>query len=131
MGLLLITLILIGVFHNSKAVEVTPNSKIVIITHDGIKQVVPSNDKNVGSLLKRLNIVIASGDVVQPSLTTQIHQDDFRINIFRALPVEIVENGNVNFTYSAATSPRAIAQAAGAQVYPADYVSEQQTFLSS
>jgi len=122
LGLLFATMILIGVFHNAKVVEVTPNSKIVIITHDGIKQVAPSNDKNVGDLLTRLDITVKSGDVVEPSLTTPINQDDFRINIYRALPVEIVENGSVNFTYSAASTPRAIAAQAGVQVYPADYV---------
>lgn len=124
LGLFFVSLILIGVFHNSKVIEVTPNSKIVIITHDGIKQIVPSNDKTVGDLLTRLDIKINPGDVVQPSLTTPIDQDDFRINIYRALPVAIVENGNVSFTYSAATTPRAIADQAGVQVYAADYVKD-------
>jgi uncharacterized protein YabE (DUF348 family) len=122
LGLILISLILVGLFHNAKAIEVTPDSKIVIITHDGIKQIVPTNDKNVGDLLKRLNITIKSGDVVQPSLTTPINQDDFRVNIYRALPVAIKENGSITFTYSAATTPRAIAAQAGVVVYAADYV---------
>lgn len=124
LSLIFVTLILLGLFHNSKVIQVTPDSKIVIITHDGVKQIVPSDDKDVGDLLKRLDITISAGDVVQPNLTTPINQDDFRINIFRALPVAIDENGNVKYTYSAATTPRAIADQAGVQVYAADYVKD-------
>jgi len=29
--------------------------------------------------------------VVEPSLTTAINQEDFRINVYRAVPVEIIE----------------------------------------
>jgi len=120
--LLLLTSVLLVLFGNSKAIEVTPDSKIVIITHDGIRQVVPSDDKTVGALLNKLDIKLHTGDVVRPGLSTAIEQDDFRINIYRALPVEIVEGSNVDYTFSAAATPRAIAEQAGFTVYPADYV---------
>lgn len=123
--LILLTFILLSIFGNAKAIHVTPETKIVIITHDGIRQVVPSDDKTVGDLLARLNIKLHTGDVVQPNLDTPIDQDDFRINIYRALPVEIVENGTVDYTYSAATTPRAIANQAGVTVYPADNVTTE------
>lgn len=131
--LFLAAFLLLAVFGNSKKIQVTPDSKIVIITHDGIKQVVPSNDKTVSALLQHLHIKIHTGDVVQPSLATPINQDDFRINIYRALPVAIEENGSTNFTFSAATTPRAIAAQAGITVYPADYVSAvpNQNFLQN
>ncbi len=122
-SLILAAFILLLIFGNAKQIQVTPNSKIVIVTHDGIKQIVPSNDKTVGLLLSHLHIHIASGDVVSPSLATPIYQDDFRVNIYRALPVEIVENGSTSYTFSAATTPRSIANQAGVNVYPADYVS--------
>lgn len=125
--LILLTFLLLVVFGNAKQIHVTPNSKIVIITHDGIRQIVPSNDKTVGDLLQRLDIKIHSGDVVQPSLSTDIDQDDFRINIYRAVPVEIINNGVENYTFSAATTPRAIAQQADTGVTATDYVTSQQS----
>lgn len=99
-----------------------PGPKLVIINHDHVVQIVPSIEPTVGKLLTKLNIVLHTGDVVQPSLTTTINQDDFRINIYRAVPVEIVENGVKKFTFSAAATPRAIAEQAGIKLYPEDYV---------
>ncbi len=99
-----------------------PVTKVVIISHDNVKQIVPSIEPTVGKLLAKLNIVLRTGDVVQPSLNTVINQDDFRINIYRAVPVEIIENGVKKFTFSAAVTPRAIVEQAGIKLYPQDYV---------
>ncbi len=131
--LILLTFILFRAFGNAAVIQVTPNSKIAIVSHDGIQQVVPTNDKTVGDLLDKLHIKLHTGDVVQPSLDTPINQDDFRINIIRAVPVEIVQNGTVNYTFSAAATPRAIAEQAGTNVSATDYVTSQPTenFLSS
>ena len=123
--LILATFMLLGIFGRTKAIEVTPNSKIVIISHDGIKQIVPSNDKTVGQLIAHLHIHLNKGDVIQPSLATHINQDDFRINIHRAIPVEIVKGTSVDYTFSAAATPRAIADQAGVQVYPENKVTAQ------
>lgn len=131
--LILITFILLDLFGNSAAIQVTPNSKIAIISHDGITQIVPTDDKTVGDLLNKLHITLHPGDVVRPDLNTPIDQDDFRINIYRAIPVEIVNNGTTDFTFSAAATPRAIADQAGLNVSPTDYVTRRPTenFLKS
>ncbi|MEI9914095.1 MAG: ubiquitin-like domain-containing protein [Candidatus Saccharibacteria bacterium] len=51
----------------------------------------------------------------------------------RAVPVAVDVNGQTDYTYSAASTPRAIAQQAGASVAPTDYVTAQptQNFLQS
>ena len=122
LSLSLATIVLYHFFQNSKSIMVTPDSKIVIISHDGVRQVVPTKDKTVGILLKRLRITLHYGDVVEPSLSTAINQDDFRINIFRAKPVAIDTPSKTVFTYSAAQTPRAVVQQAGISIYPEDYV---------
>lgn len=97
--------------------------KIVIISHDGEQQIVPSKADTVGSLLQRLNIKLGEGDVVEPMATTKIDQEQFRINIYRAVPVQIVdENGKKTFAYSAAKTPRSVATQAGTVLYPEDRV---------
>lgn len=103
------------------------DAKIVIISHDRAEQIVPSNEQTVGQLLDKLDIKLATGDVVEPAANTMIDQDQFRINIYRALPVKIVDGSNVTYTYSAATTPRAIAQQAGVTVYPEDGVASTPT----
>lgn len=131
--LILLTIAFVIFFGNAKQIQVTPDSKIVIITDAGIKQVVPSDDKTVGTLLKRLNITLGQDDVVQPSLSTPINQDDFRINIYRAVPVEIVEDSVAYYSFSAAMTPRAIANQVGVVATASDYVTSQpsENFLAS
>ena len=53
------------------------------------------------------------GDVVEPSEDTRINQDDFRINIYRAVPVRVVDGNKTSLIYSAATTSRSIARQAG------------------
>ncbi len=99
------------------------DTKIVIITDAGKQDTVPTKEPTVGALLHSLAITIHPGDVVEPNITTPITQDDFRINIYRGQPVEVVVGDQHTFAFSAATTPRAIAQQAGITVYPEDYVS--------
>ena len=102
----------------------TPKSSayIVIVSHDGAHQTVPSREPTVGALINKLHIRINQGDVVEPSQTTHINSDDFRINIYRATPVEITDGTNKTYTFSAATTPRSIVQQSGITVYPEDLV---------
>lgn len=98
------------------------DAKVVIISHDKEQQIVPSKEPTVGALLKELNIKLNQGDVVEPALSTPIDQDQFRINIYRAVPVAIVDGGKKVYTFSAAKTPRAIAMQAGVSTYPEDAI---------
>jgi uncharacterized protein YabE (DUF348 family) len=95
---------------------------VVIVSHDRVEQTVPSREPTVGMLLKKLHITLNQGDVVEPSLNAHINQDKFRINVYRALPVQISDSGQRSFAFSAASTPRAIAQQTGHSVYPEDLV---------
>jgi uncharacterized protein YabE (DUF348 family) len=107
------------------------DAKVVIISHDHEKQIVPTKEATVGQLLDKLNIELNEGDVVEPARSTHIRQDQFRINIYRAVPVEVVDGGTKTFAFSAATTPRAIARQAGVKLYPEDLVNTDpvQNFL--
>ncbi len=109
------------------------DAKIVIISHDKQQQVVPSKEATVGDLLKQLNINLGEGDVVEPSMSATIDQDQFRINVYRAVPVEVVDGSNRTFAFSASKTPRAIAEQTGAVVYPEDIVKADpvQDFVAS
>lgn len=98
------------------------DAKIVIISYDKHERVVPVKETTVGNLLNKLNIKLNPGDVVEPAAETPINQDQFRINIYRAVPVQIVDGSSKISTFSAATTPRAIAQQVGQNVYPEDKI---------
>jgi uncharacterized protein YabE (DUF348 family) len=117
--------------HHSKVV--TPDTRIVIISHDHVKQIVPSRESSVGSLLQKLNIKLSEGDRVEPALTTPIDQDQFRVNVYRAVPMHVVDNGQRIFTMSAATTPRSITNQAGINTFPEDNVTTKpaENFLAS
>lgn len=104
--------------------HIKPHQKgfVVIVSHDHAKQVVPSHQQTVGSLLNKLNIKLGEGDVVEPAASTVIQQDDFRVNVYRAVPVQVVDGGKKTFAFSAATTPRAIAQQTGQSLYAEDWV---------
>lgn len=99
---------------------------VVIVSHDHKKQTFPSKVQTVGLLLSKLHIHMRQDDVVEPSLTTLITEDNFRINVYRAKPVEIIDGNQKQFTFSASSTPRSIAEQAGFTVYAADKISEHQ-----
>lgn len=104
--------------HHHKAAST--DALIVIISHDKVEQTVPTKQTTVGNLLQKLNIPVKEGDIVEPDASTEIKQDDFRVNVYRAKPIEVVDNGRRTFTFSAATTPRSIARQSGATLYPED-----------
>jgi uncharacterized protein YabE (DUF348 family) len=116
----LLTLTLVGyALFTHNRVRAT-DSLVVIVSHDDVEQTVPTTQTTVGELLKKLDISLRQGDVVEPASNVEIKQDDFRINVYRSKPVEVIDNGQRNFTFSAATTPRSIAKQAGATLYPED-----------
>ncbi len=106
--------------------QINPDSAfIVIISHDKEVETVPSRKQTVGELLIKLNIGLHKGDVVEPAPSTEIAQDDFRINVYRAVPVQVVDGARKTFAFSAATTPRSIAAQVGAKLYAEDDVATE------
>lgn len=96
------------------------NARLVILSADDNERVIPTRANTVGELLKRLNITLNEGDVVEPAVATEIVSDNFKVNVYRALPVTIIEDGRETRALSAATTPRSIARQAGIVALPAD-----------
>lgn len=96
------------------------DTNIVIVNYDKKEQTVPTRARTVGDLLKKLDVKLHEGDVVEPSRETEIVSDNFRINVYRAVPVTIIDGDKKSFTYSAAATSRSIVKQAGVQVFPED-----------
>lgn len=119
-ALLLLTALGLIIFNGGSPTLRPIDSNVVIVTHDGHEQIVPTRERTVGALLERLNIGLREGDVVEPSQDTEIVSDNFRVNVYRGVPVTIVDGDKRTFTFSAASTPRSIVKQAGVEAYPED-----------
>ncbi len=121
-GLVLFTAVLVFYFQRTPA---APNPNVVVISYDKQQQIVSSKEPTVRALLTKLSLDLNEGDVVEPGLDTPIQQDDFRINIYRAVPVEIIDGGQKTFAFSARTTERSVASQAGLTIFPEDKLTKQ------
>jgi uncharacterized protein YabE (DUF348 family) len=117
---MLATVIGIVVFSGGAPKLRQTDTHIVIISHDKQEQTLPTRAHTVGDVLKKANIALHQGDVVEPDADTEVVTDNFRINVYRAVPVTIVDGNRKTFAFSAASTPRSIVKQSGIDVYPED-----------
>lgn len=119
-ALLLVSVVGILLLSGGKPRLVSTDTHVVIINHDHVEQSLPTRERTVGDVLKRAAIAINEGDVVEPGADTEVVSDNFHINVYRAVPVTIVDRGKKTFAFSAAKTPRSIVKQAGIEVFPED-----------
>lgn len=122
LGLVFASVIGLLIFMKANPVKQAANTHIVILSYDHGKQVVPTTATTVSDLLKKLNITLEAGDRVEPTASTKIVQDNFLVNIYRAVPVTIVDNGASTRVLSAGATPRSIVAQTGMTLYGEDDV---------
>lgn len=123
---LVLFFISIAAFIGLNAQTVQPSdSRIIELSIEGTHQSLPTRAATVGEFLNRAGIQIGDHDIVEPSQDTPIEDEKFHINVYRARPVIIEDQGNRVFAYSAATTPRSVAEQAGLTVYPEDRVDSE------
>lgn len=96
------------------------DSHVVFVFDSGRKRTIDTKALTVGDLINRLNLHLIPEDVVEPSFDTPIVEDNFRVNIYHARPVTVIDGGNKVVTLTAQKSARAVAEGAGLQVKPED-----------
>jgi uncharacterized protein YabE (DUF348 family) len=89
------------------------DSKIVSIFDKGVEQVLPTRAQTVEELLQRSNIILRDQDLVEPALSTPILEDNFRVNIYRARPVKVIDGTTETTVLTPQSNPRLIAEDAG------------------
>lgn len=111
----------VSVFASGGKPQLRPDDpNIVVVTEGNEERTIPTRAKTVGQLLDRLDLKMDESDVVEPSRDAEIIGDNFRVNIYRAVPVTIVDGDKKTFSYSAAATARSIVKQAGVSVYPED-----------
>ncbi len=76
--------------------------------------------KTVEDALKSAKIEVNSGDVVEPSLSTELVAASYSVNIYRARPVVVEDGVTRNVITTAHQTPAQIAKAAGVEIHPED-----------
>lgn len=95
--------------------------KRVDVYIDGKSRVVPTRADTVKELLSRIGVSLQPEDVVEPNINSPILNDDFKVSVYKAKPVTVVdENGDTVTAKIADTTPFGLAKKAGIKVYPED-----------
>jgi uncharacterized protein YabE (DUF348 family) len=87
---------------------------------DGSKHLFTTDAATVGDVLKRANVKLGDGDLVEPSTDTKVAHSQFNINVYRARNVLVSDGLQSYHIKSAYQSPRLLALAAGLTVYAED-----------
>ena len=91
--------------------------------YDGDDKItIRSDATTVEDALNRAGIEISGGDVVEPALDTEIFDQDFNINIYRAHDVLVIDQGKKTLVSTAATTPEEVVKASGIKLLEADKV---------
>ncbi|MBR3236608.1 G5 domain-containing protein [Candidatus Saccharibacteria bacterium] len=89
---------------------------------EGKKLTVKTEAKTVGEALDRANILINQGDIVEPSVDSEINMDNFFINIHRARPVMVRDGVVEKYLMSASFDAKTVAEEAGFTIYDGDEI---------
>ncbi len=116
---------MIGVIFFGAQTVGSSDSHVVQLTLDGKKQTIPTRATTVGELLSLTQVELNEGDIVEPAKETEIDDNDFRVNVYRARPVTIIDGENMIQALSAATTARSVAAQSGVQVFPEDSLDQQ------
>lgn len=106
------------------------DAHVVFLFDKGDRTVIDTKAKTVGEMISKLPLHLIDQDVVEPSFDTPIPEDNFRVNIYRARPVAVIDRGSKIVTLTAQKSPRVVAQAAGLSLEPEDLAVFDQGSLS-
>lgn len=96
------------------------DSHVVDLYVDGQSTTVPTRASTVGDFLNRANVAVYQYDLIEPSLDTPITADNFRIQVFRAKPVTIIDGASQQHIMSPYSGAKLIAEKAGYTIYPQD-----------
>lgn len=112
------------VIANSQTVK-PDDSHVVSLYIEGGETTVPTRAATVGEFLDKVDVNLYEADLVEPSVETTIDADNFKINIYRAYPVTIVDGNQLQRVLTPHKNPQLIVEKAGIKVYPEDaYVVE-------
>lgn len=98
------------------------SEKHVTFYDNGSKLTVKTDATTVEDAIKRANIIINDGDIVEPKLDSVIDMDNYFINIYRAHPVVVRDGAVDKYIMTASYDLKTIAAEAGITIYDGDEI---------
>lgn len=112
-----------AVTENDEKASDGDKSNHYISVYDGDKKInLRSGAATVREALSRAEIVLETGDKIEPALDEPITSEDFNINIYRAKDVVVLDGYHKKHIRTASTTPEEIATDAGVELLDADTV---------
>jgi uncharacterized protein YabE (DUF348 family) len=101
--------------------EKTANGGRILTIYDrGLEKRFVSQSATIGDALKEAGVLINEKDVVEPSLSQKMVASDYKVNIYRARPVIIIDGNIRTKIITAYQTPEQIAAAAGIKLFDED-----------
>ena len=126
--ILVVILIGIGSFFGVSSVSADgpkddrPAGRLVTVYDRGEKTTFISHEKTIGAALKAHDIVLDTYDAVEPAVDEEMVAPDYRVNIYRARPITVIDGATRSKIMTPYQSTERIAKSAEITLYPEDEV---------
>ena len=119
-----VLLLLVSIIGLSASAQAQNENKRLITVHDrGVTQVFLTDEKTLGAALEAKHIVLDARDTVEPSRKEELVASDYKVNIYRARPVVVVDGAVRIKTVSPYQTAKQVAKDVGITVYDEDATS--------
>lgn len=125
-GVLFLFTFLAGSFVVANGQTIAPSdSHVVSLYVNGEETVLPTRAKTVGELIDKTAVSVNKADLIEPARDTEIDSDNFRINVYKARPVTIIDGDKVVRTLSPHQGSKTVVEKAGLKVYKEDILTSE------
>jgi len=116
-----LVVVTIAAFGLSATADARDDDRRLITVYDrGTTQVFLTSEKTVGAALKAKSIALDARDTVEPSVNEELIAADYKVNIYRARPVLVIDGATRIKTISPYQTAQQIAEDVGITVYDED-----------
>lgn len=116
--LLLVSVSIIGL--GQSVLAQNEDRRLMTVYDRGVKRVFLTSEKTIGGALKAEDIELDTHDTVEPSAAQELVAADYKVNIYRARPVIVVDGTTRLKTISPFQTAQQIAKDVGITVYDED-----------
>lgn len=122
-GLLVIVAGLFAWFTISPPAQAQSKGGSLITIYDrGTESVLLSEAQTIGDALREAHVTVEPHDVIEPAITEKIITSEYKVNIYRARPVTVIDGTQKHKILSAYQTGEQIANDAGVSLHPEDTV---------
>lgn len=119
----LISVILIIISNNSYADNGSKprDGRLVTIYDRGTEKAIVTQAETVGDVLEEADVMINDKDLVEPSVSEKLVASNYKVNVYRARPVMVVDGNMRTKITTAYQTAKQIAESAGIELFDEDF----------